>query len=350
MATPFRSISKPTPSSTGGQEARPTSTPGFTGAALDGPSRALRHLVVVGKALPAARTITPRGIESIIGPNDDRQRILETDLSPWRAICALNMRGALGSGVIGTGWFAGPQTVITAGHCVYSRVFFGEAGWAEEIEVAPGRNGADMPFGQESSTRFAALEGWVQGEDPDYDIGCIHLNEPLGEKVGWFSIAALPAEALVGSAVNVSGYPADRGGGAQQWYDSSSIRGVTDRRIFYGLDTFGGQSGAPAWVQDSTSTTDIRVVGIHAYGTAGGAPPGVTEPVNSAPRITPDVLDQIRAWVEEDGGWPPNGTETQTGEPVPHRESLLSDEDIRAIAELLAAALDNRRPAATAQV
>jgi V8-like Glu-specific endopeptidase len=77
---------------------------------------------------------------------------------------------------------------------------------------------------------------------------------------------------------------------------------VTDRRLFYEVDTFGGQSGAPVWVQADDGAPPVAV-GIHAYGT-GGTPSNLGVVANSAPRIIPEVLEQLKAWVEQDGGWP----------------------------------------------
>jgi V8-like Glu-specific endopeptidase len=77
---------------------------------------------------------------------------------------------------------------------------------------------------------------------------------------------------------------------------------VTERRIFYEVDTYGGQSGAPVWIHEEEGAPPLAV-GVHAYGT-GGVPVGGA-PSNSAPRIIPEVLDKIIEWVEQDGGWPP---------------------------------------------
>ena len=51
----------------------------------------------------------------------------------------------------------------------------------------------------------------MEKEEPDFDIGCIHLDQDKGNEVGWFAIGALPAEELVSYLANVAGYPADRG-------------------------------------------------------------------------------------------------------------------------------------------
>lgn len=270
-------------------------TPGDAG--LDsGTSRSFRLLVVKGRGEPL-RLRRASALESIIGPVDERVRILDTEFAPWRMICALRMRGSNGHNVIGTGWFAGPRTIITAGHCVYSEHFFG--GWAETIEAIPGRNGVDRPFGSLHSTRFSSVDRWIDQEDPDFDIGCIHLDAPAPPELGWFSVAALPASELERYLVNVAGYPADRGNGAELYHHRNRVLHVSSRRVFYDVDTYGAQSGAPVWLHESENSPPI-VIGIHAYGT-GASPPGLV--ANSAPRIIPEVLAQIRTWVQADGGW-----------------------------------------------
>jgi len=273
-------------------------TNGNSGPMLE-TSRSLRFLAVKGKSEPLhKRGGVHSALESIIGPSDDRVRILDTDLSPWRMVCALRLHGKSGVGAIGTGWLVGPKTIITAGHCVFSNYFFG--GWAETIEVSPGRNGSDFPYGTFVSNDFSSIDRWVNDEAPDFDIGCIHIAEPIGENVGWFGVGALSPAELVDYLVNVSGYPGDRGMGTEQYHHKNRVLRVTERRVFYDVDTFGGQSGAPVWIHESDNSPPL-VIGIHAYG-VGGAPSGLE--ANSAPRILPEVLEQIKNWVELDGGWP----------------------------------------------
>jgi glutamyl endopeptidase len=88
-------------------------------------------------------------------------RILDTELAPWRMICALRMRGQSGAGALGTGWFIGPRTVLTAGHCVYSTSFFD--GWASSIEVIPGLVGGGSDpslrrYGSVTSSRLTSVK------------------------------------------------------------------------------------------------------------------------------------------------------------------------------------------------
>lgn len=262
-------------------------------AESDRANRAGDTLLVKGKGEPIQRpTFGASALESVIGA-DDRTRILETEADPWRMICALRIGSPFGT-FIGTGWLAGPQTVITAGHCVFDQAQMG--GWATEIGLSPGRNGSELPFETVKARRLSTINRWTEERDPDFDIGAIHLEEPLGENMGWFATGALPASELEDFMVNISGYPGDRGAGKEQWFHRNRILRVTARRVFYDVDTFGGQSGSPVWIYESDDSEPLAI-GIHAYG-VGGTPTAFGLTANSAPRITPQVLELIEQWVQ----------------------------------------------------
>ena len=137
--------------------------------------------------------------------------------------------------------------MLTAGHCVYGPEV---GGWATSIRVAPGRDDDERPFGSFTSQKFSTTQRWIDAQDPDFDYAVIHLTEPVGEKVGWFSIAARSAEELKAARVNISGYPADRGDGRQQWFDKNSVLAVTARRVFY--------SGRHLWRSERLARLDSR--------------------------------------------------------------------------------------------
>jgi V8-like Glu-specific endopeptidase len=113
--------------------------PGSPVCLPDETSLAEQHIVVRGRR---------SALESVIGDVDDRTRILETKLTPWRQICALDIEGKNGARFIGTGWLAGPRTVVTAGHCVHHPDL---GGWAERITVSPARGGGGHPSGSRCS-------------------------------------------------------------------------------------------------------------------------------------------------------------------------------------------------------
>ena len=244
---------------------------------------------------PGPRARNPvTGLETVIG-QDDRQRVPDAAADPWKRICQLDLIGPRGT-FKGTGWLAGPATVITAGHCVHYPAFFG--GWADRIVVAAGRTGDSFPFGKVESAHFSTLNVWIDGQAADHDIAAIHLSEPLGNRTGIFPVQQRDDADLVGRMVNVSGYPTDKELARAQYHHANRIMAVTPRRLFYEIDTVTGQSGAPVWAQDTAESPPV-CVGLHAYGVP-GTPIDLHITANSAPRFDNAVLGILRDWVQAD--------------------------------------------------
>jgi glutamyl endopeptidase len=169
---------------------------------------------------------------------------------------------------------------MTAGHCVYSHA---AGGWARQIRVIPGKDGASEPFGSQTGTAFRSVVGWTSNADPDYDYGAIILpNCDLGRLVGYFGFVPLSDASLQNLFVNNAGYAGDKPYGTL-WFNGGNITQVNPRRIFYMVDTYGGHSGSPVW---RFASNQRQVVGIHAYG---GCP-------NSAVRVNDAVYNNLLNW------------------------------------------------------
>lgn len=221
--------------------------------------------------------------ESTIG-DDDRVRIHETDKSPWRMICHLRIYSRLGDEFVGTGWLVSPRTIVTAGHCVFLPEM---GGWAERIAVSPARNGHDRPFSTVSSTRFHAVRGWTVHGKREHDYAVITLPEDQAmPEIGRLGYAAYDTPTLLGSYLNLAGYPADKDGGSTLWWSARRSASVDANVLRYDADTAAGQSGAPVWRLDP-STGQRVVVGIHTAGARTG---------NSATRINSRVFCNLKKW------------------------------------------------------
>lgn len=222
--------------------------------------------------------------ETVHGP-DDRVRINNTGVYPWRVHASLLITARDNSRWIGTGWFVGPHTLITAGHVVYIKNsgVSGRDGWVKSINVMPGRNGSQLPYGSVTSTNFRSVNGWTQNGDEYYDYGAIILATNLGNQTGWLGFGAFTDAILLSSVGNISGYPGDKPSGTQ-WYDSRKIASVNNRKVYYDIDTAGGQSGSAVYrIADGKR----YAFAIHAYG-------GAT--VNSGTRINTPVYNNIKNW------------------------------------------------------
>ena len=228
----------------------------------------------------------PRLLEAVIGV-DDRVKVAESLLSanPWRQICALRIRSQSNQLYVGTGWFIGPKTLATAGHCVFLQ---DDGGWAKSIDVIPAKFGSSTPFGKMTSTRFSAVDGWTVQASRDFDYGVIHLDSnTVGLQIGKFPVSSFSDGELKNVVLKVSGYPADREQANFQFFHERPILRMTPTHLIYDIDTFGGQSGSPIW--EDTEEDGVVAIGIHTTG-------GVTS--NSGTRINDDVIDNLVTWLE----------------------------------------------------
>ena len=235
-----------------------------------------------GSATP--RMVDRDIVEAVIG-EDDRKRVTAAFLArnPWRQICALRITSQRNRRYVGTAWFIAPGVLATAGHCVFLQ---DDGGWAKSIRVIPAKDGSIEPFGSLESTHFASVDGWTQRRQRDMDYGVIFLDDHnVGSQLGNFAVQALDVPALKGTDAQISGYPADRDRAEFQYFHLRPMIDVTDSRLVYDIDTFGGQSGSPIWQE--TSELGLVAVGIHTTG-------GVSS--NSGTRITSDVLENLVRW------------------------------------------------------
>ena len=227
---------------------------------------------------PAAMIETVHGV-------DNRIKIANPSVYPWRAMASLLITAADNSQWVGTAWFISPRTLITAGHCVFIKGSGvpGRDGWVRRIQVMPGRNGASLPYGSVTSSAFRSVTGWTVNGNPEFDYGAIILPTPLGSTTGWLGYGSYSDADLLASVGNIAGYPGDKPSGTM-WYDARRIAAVSARKVHYDIDTAGGQSGAAVY---RIIGSNRFAFGIHAYG-------GAT--TNSGTRINNDVFNRLTSW------------------------------------------------------
>lgn len=226
----------------------------------------------------------PSLTRTVHGP-DDRIQIKNTSVYPWRAHASLLITARDNSMWIGTGWFIGTHTLMTAGHVVFIKNSGvpGRDGWVKKIQVMPGRNGNSLPYGSVTSTNFRSVTGWTSNGDENYDYGAIIIPTQLGNTVGWFGFGVYSDADLLASTGNISGYPGDKPAGTQ-WYDHRRIASVNSRKVYYDIDTAGGQSGSAVY---RIINGQRYAVAVHAYGGAS---------TNSGTRIVQPVFNNMMTW------------------------------------------------------
>jgi len=223
-------------------------------------------------------------LETVHG-QDNRIQVKETNKYPYRINASLLITARDGSQWMGTGWFISDRTLITAGHCVYitNSGVPGRDGWVKTIQVMPGRNGTELPFGSVTSSHFWTVKGWADTGDENYDYGAIVIPTDLGKTVGTIGYGSFEDSDLVNAVANITGYPGDKETGTL-WYDSKGIASVNPTKVVYDIDTAGGQSGACVYVIQGGQRI---AVAVHAYG----------GPVtNSGTRISPPVYQNLTNW------------------------------------------------------
>jgi V8-like Glu-specific endopeptidase len=233
----------------------------------------------------AASFANPKMLLETVHGTDQRIRVTETSKYPFRVNASLLITARDGSQWVGTAWFISPRTLITAGHCVYIKGSGSPArdGWVKSIQVMPGRNEQQLPYGSVTSTHFWTVRGWADSGDENYDYGAIVLPTEMGNVVGTLGFAVYRDVDLQGAVANVTGYPGDKPSGTL-WYDSKAIAAVNPSKVYYDIDTAGGQSGAAVYIVKDGQRI---AVAVHAYG-------GPT--TNSGTRISAPVFANLTNW------------------------------------------------------
>lgn len=246
-----------------------------TSPAFEGTGRTKRQLTENSQV--SLKSLKP---SSIIG-TDERIRISPTTSFPYSATVQLTVKYGGSSSTYGcTGFFVNPNTIVTAGHCVYDQ----DNGWASTITAAPGRNGSSYPYGSYSGTMFYSVKGWTESGDTNYDYGAIKVNGSPGNNTGWYGYRTTNSSSPAGLSSSVTGYPCDKVSGSM-WSDSKPIRSAETYKLTYTTDTFGCQSGSP--VYHNYSDTGQTAIAIH---TNGGSS------YNLGTRVTNNVFDNIKYW------------------------------------------------------
>lgn len=254
-------------------------------------------------AVPATASGVPQSIiggqESVIG-SDGRQRLTlaATSTFPLSAIGQI-VFNQNGNYYICTGYLIDGNSVLTAGHCSF------DGGQQDPIESAwfyPGRernNGTIVnPFGGCAMNAVWAPDQWVDDGNPAHDYSVQQLGGgcDFSESAGSFGLFTLSGDnAFAGRRLRVEGYPGDKSDGSR-WKMVGEVYRSNINTLFYPMDTYGGQSGAPLFKWNRPECGGPCSAGVHAYGAAGNPP------TNSGPLLTASRISTILATAALNGG------------------------------------------------
>ena len=300
----------------------------------------------LGLVLRQPRAEIDREVDDEILGTDDRVVVRNALERPMRYICMLELdfgqdpsdpsRNIVGRG---TGTLISPRHVLTAGHNLFNRFprirVKGKSivRGAQRVRVAPahdGRSRRPAPFGTVAARGWRYAGRWQQRLDMQHDFGLITLARPIaqlrdarGRRLGFWGgpgadktrpLAEVAPRALAGRAIHISGYPGDKcldrprvgmatpqqiaacpaGGWASvQWRARGTVTNSAPRGgpglLLYDLDTKGGHSGSPLWLDSG------HLVAVHT-GPGDFVPFEAADSSNRGVRITRKVLGSLASW------------------------------------------------------
>lgn len=190
---------------------------------------------------------------------------------PYAAMTYIEATFPDGTRVSGSGTMVGRNDVLTAAHVVYDPRL---GGAAESVQIEPGRDAFNRPFGSFNGARIDYFElasktaGRLTQSESERDFALVGLDEAVGDTTGWFSLGAYDAA----QDYRVTGYPSDYrdDSGPRMMEDTLSPRldSFFDTLWLDGADISPGSSGGPLWYADDNIPTLVGAVSTDSWATA----------------------------------------------------------------------------------
>ncbi len=248
----------------------------------------------------------------VTGDHDNRITVADVEKNPWRPFCCMKINFIDGERYAGygTGLLIRPRIILTAAHNLYSlksKIF------AKKIVAMVGVKG-EQPAAEAHVTHVEvcsdpAYRNFRHDEAAQYsaDYGIAILDSDAlfnwaGEYVNVVDQAPLTGPDLIGSRLNVAGYPDEKprtDDGAKRHPDLKTDSGplipatLTATNFRYQMDTKAGQSGCPVFKYYPDSKRFL-FAGVHVAGHEGSD-------TNLARRYDERMRNQVKSWVRQFG-------------------------------------------------
>lgn len=221
----------------------------------------------------------------IVG-SDGRSRVNNTTAPEPRRIVYIRfyVRNKPGYVFGCSGTMINKNTVLTAGHCVYS---FNH--WNYNWTVYPGKNASSNPYGSCHAKNAYAVKGWFDSSNQNrdvtngYDYGAIKLSCSIGNTTG---VMGYSTNGVVGKSVRITGYPGEKKPTNSMWTEAGKIAKKTPHVLYTYIDITSGQSGSPMYASGCGSWC---IYGVATGSSSGGQP-------NFAVRIISSVAKNLAHW------------------------------------------------------
>ncbi len=268
------------------------------------------------------QTLQPLGFFDEMGGvflPDDRQQILDTGTNPNRMVARLLVQFPSGSNAACTGWFAGPNLILTAGHCVYNNTLtHGE--WADRVDILVavpdvhwwGDEGILTAFGGCGSVGQTQCDDLLKpicynptiiDSDRECDYGGIVLDDSVGDFFGWFVPGYMPDSDLLNQQLTITGYPQEVRGNVTaadigtMWESLGIISAIPETGIIYHrIDTGPGFSGGPLWFPTGEAGLYYAMGNVHGGGLECSLGLNL---YNCDVRYNQNIVQELRNWGAE---------------------------------------------------
>lgn len=253
------------------------------------------------------------GKSNYINISDDRKRVLVTSDFPHSAHGVLLMKfrnfTSENGYAFGSGTLISPYLVLTAAHNIYNKENYHDdqkvIGEVEEAWFIPGMNDKNTPFGKIKVKKWYYPDQYKKiysnSCDDTEDYALLVLNQPVGEKTGYFGIQIAPRNHLEKLKITVTGYPSSypsqeppkKPDEYQMWNMQGNVKVVNENYIAYDSYTMDGNSGGGVWSEEGE---DYFVWGIHVLKDTIGV---ICKGLNAATLITKARFANLKKWAEE---------------------------------------------------